>query len=81
MTNGECLRKANIERNLIKAIRQRQSSSTGHKISKEGLENVVTKGKINGREAGEVRRKKKYRGHSKAMAQYKVIDCADGKYQ
>ena len=48
-TNVEVLNQACTQRNLIKRIRIRQSRFFGHIMRREGLEHLVTTGKIQGR--------------------------------
>ena len=49
MTNEDCMKKANHQRNLLKNIRKRQSSFFGHVMRRAGIENFVTTGRINGK--------------------------------
>ena len=48
LTN-EVLRKAKTERSLIKTIRKRQLQFLGHIMRKEGLENLMLTGYIDGK--------------------------------
>jgi hypothetical protein len=50
-TNEEVLKTSNTKRKLMQTIRKRQLEFFGHIMRKEGLENLVTTGKIEGRRA------------------------------
>ena len=49
VSNDEVLRRAGVERSLLKSIRKRQLEFLGHIMRKEGLENLSITGKIDGR--------------------------------
>ena len=49
MTNKEVLRRANVDRTLMKEIVKRQMELFGHVIRKEELENLVVTGFIEGK--------------------------------
>ena len=49
ISNGEVLIRAGEERTLIKAIRKRQLEFLGHVMRKEGIEEILTSGKIEGK--------------------------------
>ena len=49
LTNEEVLRKAKTERSLIKTIRKRQLRFLSHIMRKEGLENLILAGYIDGK--------------------------------
>ena len=57
-TNDQVLQETNENRNLIREIRRRQSKFFGHVMRRNGLENLVTTGKIKeNRPRGRLRRK------------------------
>ena len=47
-TNEQVLQETNEDRKLIREIRRRQSTFFGHVMRRNGLENLVTTGKIEG---------------------------------
>ena len=51
LTNEEMLRRANVDRTLMKDIVKRQMEFFGHVIRKEELENIVVTGFIKGERA------------------------------
>lgn len=58
MANRAYLRKANVERNLIKSITERQSSLTEHTMKRIGFKSVISAGKINGKRRKGIPKKK-----------------------
>ena len=49
LTNDDVLIRAGTERRLVERIRERQLSFLGHTMRKQGLENSMVTGKIEGR--------------------------------
>ena len=50
-SNREVMEKANYKRGLLSKIRRRQAKFMGHIMRREGMENLVTTGKIDGKRA------------------------------
>ena len=63
-SNGEVLSRVGEERQLIKLIRKRRLEFLGHVIRKEGLEEIITTGKIEGK-----------RGRGRPRLNYTVSLC------
>ena len=49
ITNEEVLRRAGTERKIMKTIRKRQIEFLGHVMRKEGLEELMLTGRVNGK--------------------------------
>ena len=56
VTNEEVLRRAGTERKIMKAIRKRQIEFLGHVMRKEGLEELMLTGRVNGKRSRERQR-------------------------
>ena len=72
LTNDEVLRRVDSKRSLINRIHQRQAQFVGHIMRREGLENLITTGKIEGNRGRGRQRGKMLEGLAKWIGMEKV---------
>ena len=73
-TNIEVLKETNTRRSLISRLRKRQAQFVGHIMRRDGLENLITTGKLEGRRARGRQREKILDGLATWMEKDKTTD-------